>query len=155
LDRARPSVKDKVFNNREETIMQEFIQIAVKQLGISEDTATSATGAVLNLLNQKAGDEVTSGLMSKLPGAEALLSASSSGSSSAGSGGLLGGLGSMLGGKLGGAAGALAALQGSGLDSSQMGSFVTMLVEFVKQKAGTEVVDGLLEKVPDLKGLLR
>ncbi len=134
--------------------MQEFIQLAVSKLGISQETAQSATGSVLNLLKQKAGDEATSGLLSKLPGAEALLNASSSSSGGAGSGGLLGGLGSVLGGKLGGAAGALTALQGSGLDSSQIGPFVTMLVDFVKQKAGAEAVDGVLEKVPDLKSML-
>lgn len=134
--------------------MQEFIQSAVSQLGISQDSAESATGTVLNLLKDQGGGGATNQLLSALPGADALMGSTAS---SSGGGGLAGGLGavsSAFGGKMGGAAGALAALQGSGLGADKIGSFVSLFFDFAKQKAGAGLVDQALEQVPDLKGLL-
>ena len=132
--------------------MQEFINSVVNQLGVNEETAQSATGKALKLLKDHGGDATTK-LLSALPGAEGLIGAADSGSGG-GLGASLGGLGSALTGKLGGTAGALAALQGSGLDAGKMGSFVKMLVDYAKQKAGVELVDQVLEKVPDVKGMI-
>jgi hypothetical protein len=64
---------------------------------------------------------------------------------------MLGGIGS----KLGGAGGAMAALQGSGLDAGRAKSFVTMLVDYAKQKAGPEQVEQVLAKVPALKSMIQ
>jgi hypothetical protein len=77
------------------------------------------------------------------------LQSSASGGESGG--GMLG----SLGGKLGGAGGALAALQGSGLDGGKAKSFVTMLVDYAKQKAGPEQVEQVLDKVPALKSFVQ
>ncbi len=133
--------------------MQEFIHSVVSQLGISEDTAKSATGGLLSLLKEKTGGDAMNSLLAKLPGAEGLMSSVGSGSKG-GLGAALGGLGSTFGGQGGGAAGVLAALQGSGLNASQVGPFVKMLVDFAKQKAGPDLVNQALEKAPDLKNLL-
>jgi hypothetical protein len=131
--------------------MQEFIQSVASRFGISPDSAKTATAGLLNLLKEKESSGEVQGLLSKLPGAEEVIdSAPSEGVS----GGGFGNLGSLVGGKLGGAAGALAAFKSSGLEPSQVGSFVKMLIDFAKQKAGPEVVDKALEKVPDLKALL-
>jgi hypothetical protein len=127
--------------------MQDFIQSAVSQLGINEDQAKSATGGLLNFLKNQGNGNVQA-LIAKLPGAEGLMQ--DAGSSESGGGGMLGGLGS----KLGGSGGALAALQGSGLDASQAGPFVKMLVDYAKQKAGPELVEQVIAKVPALKTLM-
>lgn len=136
--------------------MQEFINMVTQQLGIGEDTARSATGGILNLLQKKAGDTDVDQLLSKLPGAETF--GGSTDEPAATGGGMLGGLastvGSALGGETGGMAGALAALQNSGLKSDQLGSFVTAFVEFAQEKAGGDLVNRLLDKIPEVKSLM-
>ncbi|MDH3442740.1 MAG: DUF2780 domain-containing protein [Deltaproteobacteria bacterium] len=132
--------------------MEEFIQSAVKQLGISEDTAKTATGSLLGFLKNQGDNDTVQKLLAKLPGAEALIS-NAGASSGGGGGGLLGGLTSAIGGSLGGAGGALAALQSSGLDASKGSSLVKMLVDYAKQKAGPELVEQALAKFPALKAL--
>lgn len=129
--------------------MQEFIQSAVSQLGISEDQAKSATGGLLNFVKDQSDGNAVQELIAKLPGAEGLMASSDSG----GGGGMLGGLAAGLGGKLGGAGGVLAVLQGSGLDAGKISPFVTMLVNYAKQKAGPELVEKVIAQVPALKGL--
>jgi len=123
--------------------MEDFIKMATSQLGIGESTTRSATGGILGMLKGQLGDGVFSQIAEKLPGADALVSeaAESGGEAAAEGGGMLGGLvgkaASMLGG--GGAAEALGALSSSGLDASQSGSFLTMFVEFVKDKVGDDL----------------
>ena len=129
--------------------MQEFIQSAASKLGINEDQAKSATGGVLNMLKDQGGGQEADALISKIPGAEDVMQSTASGGESGGA--MLGGLGS----KLGGSGGALAALQGSGLDGGKAKSFVTMLLDYAKQKAGPEQVDQVLNKVPALKSFMQ
>jgi hypothetical protein len=129
--------------------MQEFIQSAASKLGINENQATFATANVLKLFKEQGGGQEADRLISNIPGAEDVMQ--SSGSSAEGTGGMLGGLG----GKLGGAGSALAALQESGLDGGKAKSFVTMLVDYAKQKAGPEQVDRVLDKVPALRSFLQ
>lgn len=132
--------------------MQEFIQAVMSQLGVNENQAQSATGGLLQFLkNQADGNEVHT-LISKLPGAEDLMK--SVGSGSPGGGGLLGGLGAAIGGTAGGSAGLLSLLQGSGLGGGTAGSFVKMFVDYAKQKAGPDLVEQVLAKVPALKSLM-
>lgn len=136
--------------------MQEFINMVSQQLEVSENTARSATGGILNLLQEKAGDSDVGELLSKLPGAETFVG--STDEPAATGGGMLGGLasavGSALGGETGGMAGALAALQNSGLKSDQLGSFVTAFVQFAQEKAGSDLVNRLLDKIPEVKSLM-
>ena len=67
-----------------------------------------------------------------------------------GGGAMLGGLTSAMGQS----GGALAALQGSGLSASQAGPFVKMLVDYALQKAGSEIVERVLGKVPASKSMM-
>jgi hypothetical protein len=129
--------------------MQEFIQAAASKLGINEDQARSATGGVLNYLKNETGDGEADSLIAKIPGADSVMQ--SAGSAGESGGGMLGGLGS----KLGGAGGVLAALQNSGLDGGKAQSFVTMLVDYAKEKAGREQVERVIEKVPALKNFVQ
>ena len=136
--------------------MEQFIQQAVSQLGISDDQARSATGGVLGMLKDNLEGDTFSDLLGKLPGAESLVDSADSGGGGGGGllGGALGGLGSALGGQLGGAASLLSLIQGSGLSGDQAGSFVSMLMNYVKSEAGTELLDKVLKGVPQLKSLL-
>lgn len=131
--------------------MQEFIQSAVSQLGITEDQAKSATGGLLNFVKEQADGNAAQELIAKLPGAEGLMATSSSSGESGG--GMLGGLAAGLGSKLGGVGGAMAALKASGLDAGKISPFVTMLVNYAKQKAGPELVEKVLSQLPALKSL--
>ncbi|MGD9791584.1 MAG: DUF2780 domain-containing protein [Phycisphaerales bacterium] len=153
--------------------MQEFIQMAVKQLGINEQQAKSATSGVLGLLQKNAPADAFSGVMNSVPGASDLLKGlgGNPGASSGGGGlggmlgaassmlggakqggsSILGAAGSLLGGKGGDALGALGFLSNSGLSLDKAGSFVNLLAGFLKQKAGAGAVDKLLGSVPELK----
>lgn len=126
--------------------MQDFIQSVTSKLGIGEDQAKTATGGLLNFLNNQDGGDVQA-LIAKLPGAESLMQ--SAGSSGGGGGGMLGGLTSALGQS----GGALAAVQGAGLNTNQAGSFVKMLMDYAREKAGPDIVNRVLDKVPALKAL--
>ena len=133
--------------------MQEFIQSAVSQLGINEDQAKSATGGLLNFLKNQGGGNEAQSLIAKLPGAEDVIQSTGSSSESSGTlggGGMMGGLTSAMGQS----GGALAALQDSGLSASQAGPFVKMLVDYARQKAGSEIVERVVDKVPAIKAMI-
>ena len=132
--------------------MIEFIQLAGKTLGIKEDTARSATGGLLRVIKDQVDTPLFESLTSALPGSAALVGAAPA-KEAKGLGGMMGGLGGMasgLGGKLGGAVGLAGALGASGLDAGKAGPFVKMFVDFVKQKASSDVVSALMKKVPQL-----
>lgn len=143
--------------------MQEFIQNAVKQLGISESTAKSATGGLLGLIQKNVPGGDFSKLMGALPGAQDLLSKFGGGASAApasgGGGGMLGGMlgkaAAMVGGDVGKGLNLANMLQGSGLSLDKAGGFVGMFMNFVKSKAGDGVAQGILGKLPDLAKLVK
>jgi len=131
--------------------MQEFIQMATSQLGIGEDTATTATGAVLKMVKAKLGDGDFGQLSAAVPG---LAEMATGGSGGGGLGGLMGKAAGMLGGQAGGAAGLLGLVTSSGLSLDQAGSFVPLLFNFIKGKAGTDLFNTLVQKIPEIKGML-
>lgn len=132
--------------------MQDFIKMVVDNLGTNEQTARSATGGLLGLIQQHADKSDADELIGKLPGAADLLK-----ETSGGGGGLLGGIASQLGSAIGGGAGSALSvagvLQGSGLDSGMIGKFVPLFFNFAKQKAGQELIGRLLSKIPHLAKL--
>jgi hypothetical protein len=140
--------------------MQEFIQMAVKQLGIPEGQASAATGGILQMIQKVAAPADAQQLLGGLPGASALLSQAPQvmGSSSGGSGGLMGGLmgkvAGAVGGQAGGALGALAALQQSGLDMSKAGGLVSLFFNFAKGKLGADLIGRILGNAPELAKLV-
>ena len=135
--------------------LQGFLKEASASLGVSTDSVQSATGAILDLIQQQAGKSEASALVDKIPGAASLLKEAPAGG---GLGGMIGGLGKSLsgslGGKLGGAATVLTTLQGSGLDLNQSGKFVSMFFDFAKSQAGSGVVNQILSKMPEIKKLI-
>lgn len=137
--------------------IEDFIQSATTDLGVSEGAARSGVGAVLQMLQQKSDSGDFQQLLGSMPGAEALLSkargASAGAGESGGLGGALGGLSSLVGGGSD-LAGALSLLQGSGLSTDQLGPFVSKFVEFAKSSAGQALVGSILGKVPEIAKFL-
>ncbi|MEP3665207.1 MAG: DUF2267 domain-containing protein, partial [Roseibium sp.] len=66
---------------------------------------------------------------------------------------LLGGLGSMMGGGMGAMA-ALNELTNAGLDMDGVQSVVKELVSYAKEKAGEDVVDEVISKIPGLSQIV-
>lgn len=136
--------------------MQEFIQMVTSKLGTSEEQARNATSGLLGFVQQQIGGSDFSELASKIPGVEQLLQNGAAQGDSAG-GGMLGGLmqsaSSMMGGGLGSAMGLMGLVKQSGMDIGQAGSFGTMFLEFVKDKAGEDLLGRILNKIPELKNL--
>ncbi len=148
--------------------IMDFVGMASSQLGIGQDSAKSATGALLGAIKGGADQADFTKLLGALPGAADLLKGGSS--AGGGLGGLLGGLtggaksaggglmqaaGSLLGGKAGGALGLLGALQGAGLDPAKGGSFITMFLNFAKGQAGAGLLSSIAGKIPELSKFLR
>lgn len=135
--------------------MQEFIQMAVSQLGIGEDAAKTATGGVLEMVREQASDADFGKLAAEVPGLTDMLGAAGSGGGGGGGiGGLMGAAAGMLGGKAGGALGLMSVLQSSGLSMDQGKAFVPMLFGFLKDKAGAGLVGTVLSQAPELKKFL-
>jgi hypothetical protein len=134
--------------------IQDFVQMAVQNLGAPEGAVKSATSAVLGTVEKEADAGDFQQLLGAIPGASDLLKGSGGGEAGGGLlGGLMGQAGSALGGNLGGAVGLLGMLQGTGLKSEQFGPFVSMFLKFAKSKAGEDLVGRLLSQAPQLAKL--
>ena len=136
--------------------MNEFIQMVVSKLGVDESAARSATGGVLNMIQGQTDGADFNQLVDKLPGAEDVMRDAPQATEQAGSGGgMLGGLMGKAAGMVSGAGGSGLALgsmfEKSGIGVDKLGSFATMFVGFVKDKAGADVVGRILDQVPALK----
>lgn len=134
--------------------MNDFIQMAVSKLGVSEQSAKSATGGVLDMIQKQVGGGDFSKLLGAVPGAADLLKTAPASGGGGGLGGLLGAASGLLGAKAGSILGAASMLEKSGLSLDKAGPFVSMLMDYFKGKAGNDVVSQILGKVPDLKKLL-
>lgn len=128
--------------------MDELIKQLISQLGMNSNSASQALGSVLSLIKKQGGDEVFSKLSSALPDVSKLADAAPE----LKSGGLLSSILSMFGG--GKTAMLAAALKSAGLKPDQFGSFAKMVVNFIKEKAGQQVLDQILARVPMLKSII-
>ena len=137
--------------------MKDFIAATAEKLGIDEAIVSKGTGVVLGFLKSKLGETDFAPLLEKIPGAAAFLSSQSEGAPS-GDGGMLGGLmkaaSSALGGETASTLELPRDLQNAGLRIDQLGPFGSSIVEMLKEKVGSETVDGIMEKIPDLKNLI-
>lgn len=135
--------------------MDELINQLAAKLGIDPATARTAVNKVMGLIKENAGDGAFSQLAAKVPGAA---EAAAEGTAPAESGGLLGKMAGMASGMLGGSAGQSlevgAALSESGIEADKVGDFVATIIAFLKEKAGAEVIDQILQKFPILKQLM-
>jgi hypothetical protein len=132
----------------------DFIQESKNSLGLSEGTARSATGGILQMVRKQAGEGDFSQLQEKIPGADRLLQDAPAGESEGSKGGMLGGImgaaSSALGGKGGSMLGLAAIASQSGL-GDKVGPFASKFIDFVRSNAGEGIAAKLTEKIPDLK----
>ena len=152
--------------------MQDFINMAVSQLGINEGQAKSATGGVLGMLQGQMGGGDFQKLVGMLPGAQELLKGATGGGGTAAESG--GGIGGALGGLLGGGSGSglagmvsgllggdkgggvnqlLGLLGNSGLSGDKAGGFLKLFLDYVGGKGGGGLLKGVLGNA-DLAKLL-
>lgn len=137
--------------------IQEFIQSAASQIGASEPATESATGAILQVIGERADDGDFQQLLQKIPGAAGLLSKTAEAEPAGGGGGLGGLLGSAasgLGGSSGAGAGILSMLQKSGLGSDKLASLLPLFIQFAKSEAGETLIQRIIGQVPELKALM-
>jgi len=139
---------------RNETEMDELIRQLTSQIGIDKSTANQAVGTVLSMLKKEGGDDLFSKIAAVIPGAQAAADTTPSPTESAGGGGLLGSVMGMLGGSAGKGLALAAALKALGISEDKLGSFATIVIDFIKQKAGPDVVNQLVARLPMLKSML-
>jgi hypothetical protein len=159
--------------------MQDFINMATKQLGISDGAAKQGTGALLGMVQQQLGSGDFGKLTSMLPGAQQLMGGGggASGGASGGAGGIAGALGGLMGGGKGsgGGLGALASaasgllgkdagglgqiaglvsqLGNAGIGADKAGGFIKLFMDYLGNKGGGDLVTKLLGNA-DLKKLI-
>lgn len=137
--------------------MLDFIAKVSNRIGTSEDTARKATGAVLQFVQDHANPKDAKAVLDALPGAPQLLRSAPE-VADGGPAPVAGQLANRLAAKTGGvgtAVGLAAALTSSGLAANQFGTFVTAFVDFVRAKAGGDLVQRILVETPELQRLAR
>lgn len=138
--------------------MDELIQQLTSKLGIDASVATAATNKAMALVKEHAGDDLFDKISAAVPGASEAVSQAAAAPAADDGGGMLGKLAGMASSALGGSAGGGleigAALSAAGLETDQLGGFLTTVIDFLKDKVGDEVVDQILSKVPMLKTLI-
>ncbi len=154
--------------------MDELLQQAAGKFGIDVSQARGLAGAVFKTVRKEAADEDVAALDEAVPEAAQLADEADDDDEApaAGGGGLVGalggalggfgggGLGGALGGVIGavagggGAAGLIARFAKAGIGAGQATNFVQLIIDFVKQKAGSALVGRLVSQVPALKGLI-
>ncbi|MEM1140329.1 MAG: DUF2780 domain-containing protein [Pseudomonadota bacterium] len=140
-------------------MVDELIGQITGQLGIDAGTAEKGVGSILAAVQSQASDADASDLMSKLPGAEALIEKVTSAQGGGGGGGLVGGLMSKAAGMLGQSGGGdlmgmLSQFSGSGVSLDEIKSMAPTVLGFAREKAGDDLVNKILGQIPALKSLL-
>ncbi len=146
----------------------DFISMAATNLGQSEESTKTATGALLGAMKEKADPGDFQKLLGALPGASDLMGAAVGAGKPSGGGGI----GGMLGGALGGGGGALGALTaavgggggalglvgalaGSGFSMDKLGGLASLFMTFAKGQADGGLVSKLMGQVPELAKLIK
>jgi hypothetical protein len=123
--------------------MDDLIAKLTQAAGIDAATAQNAVAIILNFLKKEAPAEHVDKAMAAIPGAEAAAAQQDvPAGAMAGLGGLMGGAGGLM---------ALAGeLTGAGLSMGQMQAVGKELFAHVREKAGEDVVGGIVAAVPGL-----
>lgn len=136
--------------------MQDIVTQLAAQFGLKGAQAQAAVGAVLRLLQEKAGNAEFQALVAKVPGAQGWIEQAKALPQQAGQagGGLLGQVGGLLGAVTGqgqsGLAGVLGTLEAAGFKADTAMQFVPALLEKLKGVAGAETLSKVIDQVPGL-----
>lgn len=145
------------------TRIQDFIQLASKDLKTTPDTARDATGALLQYIQHKADPKDFQELENRIPGAAELTKQAPAETQKAAAGthttGVLGSVTStaasaLAGTGVGSGLQMASLLQGAGLSNDKFAPFVSTFFNFAKPKLGNELVTRLVGKIPELKHVL-
>jgi hypothetical protein len=129
--------------------MDDLIAKLTQAAGIDTETARNAVSIILNFLKQEAPAEHVDKAVASIPGAEQATAAQQDVPAS----GMVGGAMAGIGGLMGGAGGLMALagqLTGAGLSMGQMQTVGKELFAYVREKAGEDVVGGIVASVPGL-----
>jgi len=128
--------------------MDELIAKLTQAAGIDAATAQKAVGIILSFLQKEAPAEHVEQAIAAIPGAQQ--AAEQQAGEAAGGGGLMAGLGGLMGGGAGGLMALAGQLTGAGLSMGQMQTVGKELFAHVREKAGEDVVGGIVAAVPGL-----
>jgi hypothetical protein len=149
-----PAGTSRVHTLGRESVMDEFIQLAINNLGLSESTARTAAGGLLKSIQNQVGGEDARQLMLQLPGSEALVKNLATQSESKESGGLVSKIGFFFGGNVDAATGLVGILDETGLGVDKIGPFTSLFVYYLKGKVNYKLVDRILRRMPELQRML-
>lgn len=129
--------------------MDELTAKVAENLNIDHETAERSVGILLSLVRSHGDQNKVGELLDKIPGASDL--ADQYGSEEGRSGGLFGMLG---GGMMGAPLAALAKLQASGLDMTQIKLLGKTVLGYAKDNAGEDLVREVTASIPGLNSYL-
>lgn len=136
--------------------MQGFIDQVTRKLGVGESESKSAVSGIMEFIRERLGEASYAELVERIPGASEFLRENQPVRQHAAGGGLMGSLTSMAGGLLGGQesgiAGVAAAVAAAGISVEKVGSFLTLLIGFIREELGDEHFRELTSSLPDLFG---
>jgi hypothetical protein len=118
--------------------MDELIERLVDRCGVDRATAEKSVGIIFDFLRKEGPPDKVQALLEKMPGAEALASAS----------GEAPGPGAMFG--MGGIMGAANRLMAAGLGMGQVQSVTREVVAYAREKAGEDLVGEVVGGIPGL-----
>ena len=141
--------------------MDELIQMITKQLGLDASVARGAVDRVAGMIKSQTNPELFSQIAQHVPGFSQAAESpepSSASDTEAESRGLFGSIANMAAKALGGSAGQSVELAGKlkdlGIPADKIAGLINMVVQFIRDKAGDQVVGQLLAKFPLLKQFL-
>ncbi len=124
----------------------DLVKMLTSQLGINEDQAAGGAGLLFKMAKEKLGDGDFSKIADAVPDVSNLMGKAPE-ESGGGLMGAIGGIASAFGAdKLGDLASLASGFSKLNLDENMIGNFIPIILNFVKDKAGDEVM-GLLSKV--------
>ncbi|SER52186.1 hypothetical protein SAMN05216548_1236 [Faunimonas pinastri] len=119
--------------------MDELIQRITRNVGVDEMTARSAVTVILSFLYREGSAEKMSEIAARIPGADGFIDPEPQSSPAGGGGGLFEVFGE---------------LQALGLDLPEIQPIAEETVAFLREKAGDQPVDDLLQAIPGLNQFL-
>lgn len=137
--------------------MQDFIKSVTEKLGIDESVATNVTSNSMSWLKDNVGGETFSKMAANMDGAEAMAETGSSEIEGGDSGGgLMGSISDMASNLMGGGdeGGIMGLIGKSGLSMDKISEYAQMLIKYIKEKCGDQVLNQIAEKVPMLKSFI-
>jgi len=130
--------------------MEELIGRIMTAARVDREVARNSIGIILGFLNKQGAEDKMQLIFDALPGTKELVDERAE----TGSGrGLLGGLA----GKMGGTMGAMAVLNelnNAGLDMKGIQSVAKELVTYAKEKAGDDIVNEVVSRIPGLNQIV-